>query len=135
MLASIFAFQNSTDLRRVQTPYSLFRDFGADKTYTTQWSGVNAAVDFKFESKFKAYFKPHASHLAITPEGHSRRQLKVLTAKSIAELLEHCLSAKSGTALAGWMGKHKHKVFPSQLQSLLAMTGSLEEKLSPLLQY
>ena len=36
---------------------------------------------------------------------------------------------------AGLTGEHKHRVFPSQWQSLLASTGSLEENVLPLLQY
>ena len=38
----------------------------------------------------------------------------------MAELLEAC----SGTALAGLTGKHKHSMFPSLWQSLLAATFS-----------
>ena len=34
-LASILA--SSTDLKRIQTPHSLFTDFGADTTFTTWW--------------------------------------------------------------------------------------------------
>ena len=47
---------------------------------------------------------------------HSRRlfqkTIEDLTAKSMAELL----GPRSGTAWAGWTGKHKHRVFPSQQQ-------------------
>ena len=39
------------------------------------------------------------------------------------------------TAWAGLTGKHKYRVFPSWLQSLLAGTDSLEENVLPLLQY
>ena len=35
----------------------------------------------------------------------------------------------------GQTGKHKHKAFPSQLQSLGAATCSLKEKVLPLLLY
>ena len=45
-LSSISLF--STDLKRIQTPHSLFRDSGADKIFTT-----SQAAEFKFESKFK----------------------------------------------------------------------------------
>ena len=47
------------------------------------------------------------------------------------------LGQRSGTAWAGRTGEHKHRVFPSLLQLLLATTCSLEEKLEnvlPLLQ-
>ena len=40
-----------------------------------------------------------------------------------------------GFACAGRTGKHKHRVFPSQLQSLLAATCLLEENMLPRLQY
>ena len=65
-----------------------------------------------------------AGHLAINPKGYLRRLSKVWNAKSMAELL----GQHSGTACARWMGKHKHRVFPSLLQSLRAATGLLEEK-------
>ena len=50
--------------KRIQTPHSLFRDFGAFKTFTTRWSGGRVQV--------WAQVRAPASHLAIT-EGHSRR--------------------------------------------------------------
>ena len=43
-----------------------------------------------------------AGHLAIPPKGYSRRELKILTAKSMAELLEQ----RSSPAWAGRMGEH-----------------------------
>ena len=91
---------------------------------------VGQAVEFKLESKFKPLLTS-TCHLAITPKGYSRRQLKVLAAKSMAKLL----GPRSGIAWAGWTGEHKHRVFPSRQQSLLAATGSLEENVLPLLQY
>ena len=51
-------------------------------------------------------------------------QSKILTAKSMAKLL----GQPSCTSWAGQMGKHKHMAFLSQLQSLWALTGLLEEK-------
>ena len=69
-------------------------------------------AELNFESKFK-HLPGMLRHLAIT-----RRQLKVLTAKSIAKLLGLC----TGTALADLTGKNKHRVFPSCRQSLLAST-------------
>ena len=47
LLSSISAF--STDLNRIQTPRILFRDFRADKTFTTRRSGHTAVAEFKFE--------------------------------------------------------------------------------------
>ena len=91
---------------------------------------VGQAAEFKFESKFKPL--PSAGHLAITPEGYSRRQSKDLTAISMAKLL----GPRSGTAWAGWTGaKHKHRAIPSRRQLLQAATGSLEEHMLPLLRY
>ena len=43
--------------------------------------------------------------------------------------LWHCL----GWSLSGRTGEHKHRAFPSQLQSQLAATSSLEENMLPLL--
>ena len=65
---------------------------------------VGQAAEFKFESKFKPL--PSAGHLAITPEGYSRRQSKDLTAKSMAKLL----GQHSGTAWAGRTGEHEHSL-------------------------
>ena len=46
---------SSTELKLIQTLHSskLFREFRADKTFTTCWSGCTAAAEFKFESKFE----------------------------------------------------------------------------------
>ena len=57
-----------------------------------------------------------ASHLTITPEGYSRTISKILTAKSISELL----GQRSGTAWSGRTGEHPHRAFLSRQQSLLA---------------
>ena len=42
LLASISV--SWTDLKGIQTPHSLFRDFGSDKTLTTRWSGGRVQV-------------------------------------------------------------------------------------------
>ena len=86
-----------TDLKTIRTPHSLFRDFQADTTFTTRWSGGRVQV-------WAQVWVP-AGHLAIIPEDYFRKQSKVLTAKSRAELLGPC----SGTAWAGLRGKHKHR--------------------------
>ena len=82
--------------------------FWADKTSTTHWSGCRVQV--------WVHVQAPACHLAITPKGCLRRQSKVLTAKSMAQLL----GQRSCNAWAGLTGKHKHRVFPSWLQLLLA---------------
>ena len=91
---------------------------------------IGQAAEFTFESKFKP-LPTSAGHLAITPEGYSRRQSKDLTAISMAKLL----GPRSGTAWAGLTGEHKHWAIQSRLQSLWAATGSLEENMLPLLLY
>ena len=102
-LPSMSAF--STDLERFQTPqcpHRLFWDFGADKTFTTRWSGGRVQVQAP----------------AITPEGYSKRLWKrlwkVLTAKSMAELL----SQRSGTAWAGRTDQQNTGCFRSSLRSI-----------------
>ena len=92
----------STDLKRIQTPKSLFRDLGLDKSSVTRC--------FKFESMFEP-LPLAASHLAITLHGYSRRKWKFMTGKSIAERL----GQRFCTAWEGWSrwtGKHKHREFP-----------------------
>ena len=112
-----------TDLKRNETQHSLCFDFGGYnlKTFTTCWSGGTVQV--------RVQVRAPAVHLAISlkavPEGNSER------AKSTAKLL----GLLSGSACAGQMGEHKHRVFPSLLQSLWAATGSLEENMLPLLLY
>ena len=73
---------SSTDLKRNQTPHSLFRSFRADNPFQL----VDQETEFNLESKLKQVLAP-VNHLAITPEGCSRRHSKVLTAKSLAKLL------------------------------------------------
>ena len=89
--------------KRIQTPYSLFRDFGANKTLPTHWSGVSVQVWVQ------------VLPLQVTWQSflYSRRQSKVLTAKSMAELLLQ----RSCTARASKTGKYKQRVFPSLRQS------------------
>ena len=52
-----------------------------------------------------------------------------LTIKSMTELL----GLHSGTAWTSQSGEHKHRVFPSLQQSMLLVTGSLEEEVLPFL--
>ena len=88
-----------------QTPYSLFRDFGANKTLPTHWSGVSVQVWVQ------------VLPLQVTWQSflYSRRQSKVLTAKSMAELLlQRSCTARASKTQAG---KYKQRVFPSLRQS------------------
>ena len=91
-LPSISAF--STDLKRIETPHRLFRDLGAGKTFTTRWSG---GTQWQISS-----LSPRLSPCWSSGNHYRRlfeRQSKVLTAKSMAELL----GARSGTAGGvGW---------------------------------
>ena len=102
---------SSTDLKRNQTPHSLFRSFRADNPFQL----VDQETEFNLESKLKQVLAP-VNHLAITPEGCSRRHSKVLTAKSLAKLLGQL----SSTALAGH--QVEQRVLQSLQQSLLATT-------------
>ena len=86
---------------------------------------MGQATEFKFESKFK----PLQVIWQLLPK--AIREDNQVTAKSRAELL----GQRSGTASAraGRTGEHKHRAFPSLWQSLWAVTGSLDEKVLPLL--
>ena len=75
-----------------------------------------------------------AGHLAFTPEGYSRRQSKVLTPKSRAELLVQ-RSGTSWAGAAGRTGEHKHRAFPSLWQSLWSVTGSWWNFSCPILEH
>ena len=87
LLASILA--SSTDLKSIQTPHSLLWDFGADKTFKTRCSGARVLVQVRAP----------ASHLAITPEGCSSNQSKVLTANQWPSSWG---SAPTQLRLVGW---------------------------------
>ena len=100
-LSSIWAF--SIDLKRIQTQRSLFRDLGGDKTFT---------LVRQQSSSLSPSLNP-----CLSSGGNRSRRLedtqRSLTVKSMAELL----GVHSGT---DGKGKHKHRMFPSQLQSLQA---------------
>ena len=100
-------------------PHNLLRDFGADKTSTTCWSGGRVQVWVQIRAP--------AGHLAITPEGYSRRQL-VLRVKF---WLQNQWPSSWGRAPAqlGRVG------LASRRQSLQAATGSLEQNMPPFLRY
>ena len=72
-----------------------------------------------------------AYHLAIIPQGYSRRPPEALTPKSKAKFLGQC----SCIALAGLTGMHRYRVYVSWLQSLLPATCTLAGKVLPLLLY
>ena len=93
-LSSISAL--STELKRILTPHRLCTDFGEDKTFISPSRCDVAQAKVQIWVQVRAPAGPGHGHLAImiTPEGYSRRQSKVLTAKSIVELL----GLRSGTA-------------------------------------
>ena len=108
LLASIWHLEWS-----YETTNSLFRDFWikfwGDKALHLVVRGQSSSVS------------PNSSPCrppGMTLEGCSRRQSKVLTAKSKAQSLGQC----SSTALAGQTSKQQHQVFPSPWQLLLAAT-------------
>ena len=111
---NLTAVLNFGVLKRIQTPQFIELHCGVSEQIKPL-QPIGQAADFKFESKFEPLLTS-AGHLAITLEGYSRRQSKVLTAKSTAKLL----GPRSGTAWAGRTGEHKHRAFPSRRQSLLA---------------
>ena len=84
---------------------TLYSGFGADKTFTTRWSGRRVQVWVQFRGP--------ASHLAITPEGYSKRQSKVMTAKSLA--IAELFGPRSRLHSLG--GLDGQAAFPSQWQS------------------
>ena len=109
-----------TDLKRIQTPHTLFWDFGADKTFTTSWSGCRVQVWV------------HCQVWALKSSGkHSRRLFQKTIESFDCKINGQC----SCTAWALRTGKIKHRAFPSWLQSLLAATGLLKGNMLPLLQY
>ena len=67
-----------------------FRDLRADKTFTTRWSGSRIQV------------RVHVCHLAIKPEGYSRRQSKVLAEKingqALGVAVQHSFGKSDGQA-------------------------------------
>ena len=131
LLSSFLAV--SRELKGIQTPHRLFWGIRVMKTLQP----IGQEAEFKFESKFKPMqvIWHHSRRLfqtrkkikvfGITPEGYSRRKSKFLTAKSMAKRL--------GQSCAGLTSKHRHRAFLSQMQLLLAPTGSLEENMLPLL--
>ena len=67
---------------------------------------------------------------------HSRRLFQKSIEGFDCKINAKLLGPRSGTAWVGLTGEHKHRVFPSRLESLLAAaTGSLEENVLPLLLY
>ena len=84
VLFSISAFL--TDLKRIQTPHSFFGTSEQIKPLQP----VGQAAEFKFESKFEPLRSCPAGHLAITPEGYSRRQSKVQWLSSLGRATKVC---------------------------------------------
>ena len=107
------AVLNVCILKRIQTPHCWF-------WVLRPLQAVGQAAEYKFKSKFEPVPVIWQSLPKAIPE-----TIKGLTAKSNAKLLE----LQSGM---GWTGKHKHSVFQSLQQSLLA-AGLLVENVIPLL--
>ena len=70
LLASISASSPWTDLKSIQNPHCLFRDFTADKIITTCWAGSRVQV--------WAQAQAPDCHLATTSEVYSKRHLQRL---------------------------------------------------------
>ena len=71
-LSTVLNFGIFNGPKRIQTPHSLFRDCGGTEEQIKPWQPVDKAAEFKLESKFDPLH-----HLAITPEGYSRRHRRV----------------------------------------------------------
>ena len=69
----------STDLKRIQTPHSLFRGFRAENSNKTPQNTITTRL-----SDSRVQVTVPAGHLA---NHYSRRQSKGLTAKTMAKLL------------------------------------------------
>ena len=110
--------------KRIQTPYNLFCGLRGKILYNSLIR-QSSSLSPKFPSS------AHSCHLAITPEGCSKKQSNVLSTESMALLF----GQRYGTAWAGLKGKHRHWTFPSKLQSLWSTTRLLQEEVLPLLWY
>ena len=78
-LTACLNFGIFNDLKRFQTPHSLFTDLEADKTSTTRWSGSRVQVWVQLQAP--------ACHLAITPEGvDCRNQWQSSWGRDLAQL-------------------------------------------------
>ena len=113
-------------LQRTWKELKLHTDYcgvsGADKTFTTRWSGSRVQVWVQVRAP--------ACHLAITPESYSSRQSKVLL-----QIKGRALGAALLHSLGGSDGRPQTQAFPSRRQSLRAATSSLVEKVLPLLRH
>ena len=95
--ASILA--SSTNLKRIQAPHSLFRDFRAEKTSTTCWSGCRV-------QEWVQVWAP-SSCLAITPKaspvGNQRFWLQFRCLSPWGRALRHSLGWLESV---GWVSKN-----------------------------
>ena len=107
-----------SDLKRIETPYSLCSDWGGYKTFTTRWSGGRVQVESKFEP-LPVIWQIVAFSPKAVPEGNRRFRGQ----------------NQRPSSWGSSPGEHKHRTFPSWRQSLRAATGSLEENMLPLLRY
>ena len=102
-----------TDLKRIETPYSLCCDFGGYKTFTICWSG----------SRVQVWVQVWALQVIWqSPWRLFQKVIEGLEGKSTAKLLgQLCCSACAGWT--GKPGKDKHRVFPT-LKSAAVAAGS-----------
>ena len=128
VVTAVRRFQRTLNEFQLQTVYwTLFWDFGADKTCTTRLSGgrVQIWVQVLGTSSPLQSSGNHSQRL-------SRRQSMVLTAKSMAKLL-------GAPAQLGPVGRAStylpHRALQSRRQSLRTATSSLAENVLPILQY
>ena len=114
---------SATDLKKIETPHSLCCDFRGYKTFTTSWSDGTVQV----------WVQDWVPALGLQVIWQSLWRLS----QKVIEILEGKINGQArGAALRlclhGSDWQHKHRVFPSRWQSLLAATGLLEENMLPL---
>ena len=124
LLSSILAFLKKFKLHTVY--WTLFWGFRADKTFTTCWSGCWVQVWVQVQA---------TADQCLSSGNHSKRLFEKTIEEFNCKIKAKLLGQGSFTAWAGLTGKHKHRAFPSRLQSLLAATCSLEENMLRLLRY
>ena len=120
--------------------------FGISNRLKKNWNSTQFILWFqRLQNLCNLLVRQHSSSLSpsFSPcrssgnlsEGCSRRESKLKRGKSTAKLLGLLSCFGCAPQYAGWTGEHKHREFPSWLQSLWAATGLLEENMLPLLLY
>ena len=125
-LTNVLISAFSTDLKRIQTPYTLFWDFGPDKPLHQVY---NPLVRMHSSSLSPSSLLPviWQSLTKAIPEDNRKFDCKI-NGKALGTALLHSLGGLGG-------GKHKHRVFPSLWQSLLDAASLLEENVLLLLPF